>query len=77
MEYERECPGELVRADVKNQGRIPDGGWRALGRATINTSERKKERIDSNYVHAVIDDQTRLASAEINPTRRAQPPPVS
>ena len=28
--YERDKPGELVHIDVKNLGRIPDGGgWRA------------------------------------------------
>ena len=65
--YERERPGELVHVDVKKLGRIPDGGgWRALGREATNTSERKKARIGFDYVHAVIDDHTRLAYAEIH-----------
>ncbi|MDF2444524.1 MAG: hypothetical protein JWR01_2727 [Subtercola sp.] len=60
--YERERPGELVHVDVKKLGRIPDGGgWRAHGR-----SEKVRGRgIGYDYVHAVIDDHTRLAYAEI------------
>jgi len=61
--YERERPGELVHIDVKKLGRIPDGGgWRAHGR-----SEKVRGRgIGFDYVHAVIDDHTRLAYAEIH-----------
>ena len=63
--YERERPGELVHIDVKKLGRIPDGGgWRAHGRATV--PHRHKKLIGFDYVHAVIDDHTRLAYAEIH-----------
>lgn len=60
--YERERPGELLHIDVKKLGRIPDGGgWRIHGR-----SEKVRGRgIGYDYVHAVIDDHTRLAYAEI------------
>jgi transposase InsO family protein len=60
--YERERPGELVHVDVKKIGRIPNGGgWRAHGR-----SEQVKGRgIGYDYVHAAVDDHTRLAYAEI------------
>lgn len=66
--YERERPGELVHVDVKKVGRIPDGGgWRAHGR-----SEKVKGRgIGYDYVHAAIDDHTRLAYAEILPDEKA------
>lgn len=61
--YERERPGEMVHIDVKKLGRIPDGGgWRAHGR-----SESVRHRgIGFDYVHAIIDDHTRLAYAEIH-----------
>lgn len=61
--YERERPGELVHIDVKKLGRIPDGGgWKAHGR-----SEQVRGRgIGFDYVHAIIDDHTRLAYAEIH-----------
>ena len=60
--YERETPGELVHLDVKKIGRIPDGGgWKAHGR-----SEQVRGRgIGHDYVHAAVDDHTRLAYAEI------------
>jgi transposase InsO family protein len=65
--YERERPGELIHVDVKKLGRIPDGGgWRALGRETTDNYERKKRAIGFDFVHAVIDDHSRLAYAEIH-----------
>ena len=70
--YEREKPGELVHVDVKKLGRIPDGGgWRALGRAAANANGRKNTRVGFDYVHAVIDDHTRLAYAEIHDDEKA------
>jgi len=61
--YERDRPGELVHIDVKKLGRIPDGGgWRAHGRS----EEVRGRGIGFDYVHAIIDDHTRLAYAEIH-----------
>lgn len=67
VRYERQHPGELVHLDVKKLGRIPDGGgWRVHGR-----SEAVKGRgIGFDYVHAAIDDHTRLAYAEIHPDEK-------
>ena len=67
IRYERDHPGELVHVDVKKLGRIPDGGgWRAHGR-----SEAVRGRgIGFDYVHAVIDDHSRLAYAEIHPDEK-------
>jgi transposase InsO family protein len=62
--YEREHPGELIHVDVKKLGRIPDGGgWRAHGRAARPADKRG---LGFDYIHAVIDDHTRLAYAEIH-----------
>ena len=50
--------------DVKKLGRIPDGGgWRAHSRA-----ERPNRHVPVgfDYVHAAVDDHTRLAYAEIH-----------
>jgi transposase InsO family protein len=65
--YEHEQPGDLIHIDVKNLGRIPDGGgWRAHGR-----SEQVRGRgIGFDYVHAAVDDHTRLAYAEIHPDEK-------
>jgi transposase InsO family protein len=62
--YERDRPGELVHVDVKKLGRIPDGGgWRAHGRGV---RPRDRRGLGFDYVHAVIDDHSRLAYAEIH-----------
>jgi len=69
--YERDAPGDLVHVDVKKLGRIPDGGgWRVHGRTTTVEHKHKKHRIGFDYVHAVIDDHTRLAYAEIHPDEK-------
>ena len=67
VRYERECPGDLVHLDVKKIGRIPDGGgWRAHGR-----SEQVRGRgIGYDYVHAAVDDHSRLAYAEVLPNEQ-------
>lgn len=60
--YERPAAGDLVHVDVKKVGRIPDGGgWRVHGR-----SEKVRGRgIGFDYVHAAVDDHSRLAYAEV------------
>jgi len=67
--YEHEHPGDLVHVDVKKLGRIPDGGgWRIHGRAA-NTRDRRNP-IGFDYVHAAVDDHTRLAYAEVHPDEK-------
>jgi transposase InsO family protein len=65
VRYERERPGELIHVDIKKQGRIPaGGGWRIHGRADVPGS--KRHRGDGyDFVHAAVDDRSRLAYAEI------------
>jgi transposase InsO family protein len=72
LRYERATPGDLVHVDVKKLGRIPDGGgWRALGRnQTTAHHKHKKQRIGFDYVHAVVDDHSRLAYAEVHPDEK-------
>lgn len=63
LRYERDAPGDLVHIDVKKVGKIPDGGgWRAHGR-----TERPGHKLGLgyDYVHAAVDDHSRLAYAEI------------
>ena len=65
--YERERPGEMVHIDVKKLGRIPDGGgWRAKSGQTRANHTTGNARVGFDYVHAVIDDHSRLAYAEIH-----------
>jgi transposase InsO family protein len=74
--YEKDRPGELVHIDIKKLGRIPDGGgWRTLGRAAGKRNSRRYRRYDGSgnrrstlgfgYVHAAVDDHSRLAYVEV------------
>lgn len=64
--YEHPEPGDLVHVDVKKLGRIPDGGgWRVHGRGY-----RLKRRLGFDYVHAMVDDHSRLAYAEVLPDEK-------
>jgi transposase InsO family protein len=69
--YERDAPGELIHIDVKKLGRIPSGGGhRVLGRsaATWRLSARSNGGYD--FVHAAIDDHSRLAYVEVHADER-------
>lgn len=76
--YERERPGELVHVDVKKIGRLRDGGgWRVHGRGSPQNLHAENERdagrrVGYEFVHAAIDDHTRLAYAEIHPDEKTQ-----
>jgi transposase InsO family protein len=71
--YERDRPGELVHVDVKKLGRLREGGgWRVLGRDSIeHRRARTATRVGYDYIHAAIDDHTRIAYAEIHPDEKA------
>jgi len=72
VRYERERPGELVHVDIKKQGRIPDGGgWRIHGRDRL-TGSRRHRGDGYDFVHAAVDDRSRLAYAEICPDERKE-----
>jgi transposase InsO family protein len=72
VRYERARPGELVHMDVKKIGRIPDGGgWRVHGRAASSTSQRRHHGVGYDYVHALVDDHSRLAYAEVHDDEKA------
>jgi transposase InsO family protein len=68
--YERECPGELVHIDVKKLGRIPPGGgWRIHGRGPTTSADRRR-LLGYDYLHAAVDDHSRLAFVEVHPDER-------
>ena len=62
--YEHDRPGSLVHVDIKKIGRVPDGGgWRVHGMENRGT----KQKVGYEYVHAAVDDHSRLAYAEALP----------
>ncbi|GAA2569421.1 IS481 family transposase [Winogradskya consettensis] len=71
--YERDRPGELLHVDVKKVGRLRDGGgWRVHGRDSdqnrlVHLERNAGRKVGYEYIHAAIDDHTRLAYAEIHP----------
>lgn len=65
--YERGAAGDLVRIDVKKLGKIPDGGgWRVHGRS----EDVRGRGLGYDYVHAAVDDHTRLAYAAVLPDEK-------
>lgn len=68
--YERERPGELVHVDIKKLARIPDGGGhRMLGRGQDGYTGRSGAGYE--FIHAAVDDHSRLAYAEIHHDEQA------
>jgi transposase InsO family protein len=82
--YEHAHPGALVHIDVKKLGNIPaGGGHRFLGRATggrnrqADRSSGQRSRHHNplhghGYIHAAVDDHSRLAYAEIHADETGQ-----
>lgn len=75
--YEHDKPGAMIHVDVKKLGNIPDGGgWRFVGREQGGANRRvtpgktrSKHRgvlMRHAFVHTVIDDNSRVAYAEIH-----------
>ena len=70
VRYQRDRPGELVHVDVKKVGRVPHGGgWRVHGRSQ---RPNRKRGAGYDYVHACVDDRTRLAYLEVLADERGQ-----
>jgi transposase InsO family protein len=65
--YERAQPGELIHMDVKKLGRLREGGGhRVHGRDSAQQRRRdRKHGPGYDDVHAVVDDHSRLAYAEV------------
>lgn len=61
--------------DVKKVGKIPDGGgWRVHGRDSqqaLESRRKKNKRPGYTYIHAAVDDHSRLAYAECLNDERA------
>lgn len=75
--YEHDKPGAMIHVDVKKLGNIPDGGgWRYVGRKQGNRNKAATDGVKRSpsrhamtgtaFVHTVIDDNSRVAYAEIH-----------
>jgi transposase InsO family protein len=71
--YEWPCPGDLLHMDVSRYARFLRPGHAVTG----DRSQRSRnwmqpdQRVGSDYVHAVIDDHSRVAYAELHDDEKA------
>jgi transposase InsO family protein len=68
--YEWPCPGDLLHMDTSRYVRFTRPGHAVTGDRT-STSAEKRQRVGHEYAHAIIDDHSRLAYAELHPDERA------
>jgi transposase InsO family protein len=66
--YEWPCPGDLLHMDTSEYARFARPGHRLTG---DRSSQDRRHRDGVDYVHAIVDDHSRLAFAEIHPDQRA------
>jgi transposase InsO family protein len=68
--YEWPCPGDLLHMDVSRYARFLRPGHRVTGDRTRTAAEVER-RVGYDFVHAIVDDHSRLAYAEIHDDERA------
>jgi transposase InsO family protein len=66
--YEWPCPGDLLHMDISEYARFERPGHRLTG---DRSSQDRRRRDGVDYVHAIVDDHSRLAYAEVHPDQRA------
>ena len=68
--YEWPCPGDLLHLDVSRYARFLRPGHAVTGDRS-RTARELDQRVGYDFVHAVVDDHSRLAYAEIHADERA------
>jgi transposase InsO family protein len=66
--YEWPCPGDLLHMDTSEYVRFQRPGHRVTG---DRSSQDRQHRDGIDIVHAIVDDHSRLAYAEIHPDQKA------
>jgi transposase InsO family protein len=66
--YEWPCPGDLLHMDTSEYARFQRPGHRVTG---DRSSQDRQHRDGVDIVHAIIDDHSRLAYAEVHSDQRA------
>ncbi len=69
--YEWPCPGDLLHMDVSRYARFLRPGHKVTGDRS-RTSAEVDRRVGYDFVHAVVDDHSRLAYAELHDDERAE-----
>ncbi len=67
--YEWPCPGDLLHMDTSEYVRFQRPGHRVTG---DRSSQQRQHRDGVDFVHAIIDDHSRLAYAELLNDERAE-----
>jgi transposase InsO family protein len=68
--YEWPCPGDLLHADWTLYARFARPGHAVTGDRT-STAAEKQAKMGYDFAHAIVDDHSRLAYAELLPDCRA------
>jgi len=66
--YEWPCPGDLLHMDTSEYARFQRPGHRVTG---DRSSQDRQHQDGVDFVHAIVDDHSRLAYAEVHPDQRA------
>jgi transposase InsO family protein len=66
--YEWPCPGDLLHMDTSEYARFQQPGHRVTG---DRSSQDRQHRDGVDFVHAIVDDHSRLAYAEIHDNEKA------
>ena len=70
--YEWPCPGDLLHMDTSRYARFLQPGHRVTGDRSQRLRGRSvASRVGYDIVHAIVDDYSRLAYAEIHPDEKA------
>jgi len=66
--YEWPCPGDLLHMDTSEYARFQQPGHRVTG---DRSSQDRQHRDGVDFVHAIVDDHSRLAYAELHGDEKA------
>lgn len=69
--YEWPCPGDLLHVDWTTLARFAEPGHAVTGDRT-SSAEKKRRRLGYDVVHAIVDDHSRFAYAEVLADAKAQ-----
>jgi transposase InsO family protein len=69
--YEWPCPGDLLHVDWTTLARFAEPGHAVTGDRT-SSAQKKRRRLGYDVVHALVDDHSRLAYAEVLADAKAE-----